>query len=89
MPLIEEQRVRVVAWLVQEGHGQRLREEYGALAEIGAVWHYMTYRAGMRSRPQMALVTWLRDARNEIAHLRCLTSAQLQEGLDLIAHVRL
>jgi hypothetical protein len=89
MPLVEEQRARVVAWLVRQGHGQRLREEYGDLAEIGAVWHYMMYRAGMRSRPQMDLATWLRDARNEIAHLRCLTSAQLQEGLDLIAHVRL
>jgi hypothetical protein len=89
MPLVEEQRARVVAWLGQQGHGQRVREEYGDPAEIGAIWHYMVHRAGMRSRPQMALVTWLRDARNEIAHLRCLTSAQLQEGLDLIAHVRL
>jgi hypothetical protein len=89
MPLVEEQRARVVAWLARQGHGPRLRDEYGDPAEIGAIWHYMVHRASMQSRPQMALVTWLRDTRNDIAHLRCLTSAQLQEGLDLIARVRL
>jgi hypothetical protein len=63
MPLVEEQRARMVAWLVRQGHGPRLREEYSHLAEVRASWHYMMYRAAMRSRPQMALVSWLRDAR--------------------------
>lgn len=89
LPLLEEQRERVVAWLVRQGHGQRLRKEYGEPVEIGNVWYYMRRSAGMAKRPQMPLVDWLRDVRNDVAHLRCISPVRLQEGLDLIAQTKL
>lgn len=84
LPVLEEQRERVVAWLVRQGHARALRDEAGDPAEIGGVWHYMRHRAGMVTRPQMPLVDWLREARNDVAHLRCVSAARLRAGYDLM-----
>ncbi|MBM7804206.1 hypothetical protein JOD57_000043 [Geodermatophilus bullaregiensis] len=90
LPLLDQQRERVLAWLDRQGHAQRLRQEArGDLIEIADLWYYMRKRAGMDKRPQMALVTWLRDARNDVAHLKCLDEERLQTGLTLIAETPL
>lgn len=89
LPLLEEQRLRVVAWLERLGHGGQLRQHYGETPEIGDVRYYMRNRAGMRTRPQMPLVDWLREARNSVAHLRCVDADELRRGLDLIETVPL
>ncbi len=85
LPLLDQQRERVLAWLDRQGHSQRLRQTArNDPAEIADLWYYMRHRGGMGARPQMALVTWLRDARNDVAHLRCLDDQRLQAGLALI-----
>lgn len=84
LPVLEEQRERVVAWLDRQGHGRALRDQAGDPAEIGGIWYYMRHRAGMASRPQMPLVEWLRNARNDVAHLRCVSAAGLRTGYELM-----
>ncbi len=90
LPLLDQQRERVLAWLDRQGHGQRLRQEIGTdLVEIGDLWFYMRHRAGMAGRPQMPLVDWLREARNDVAHLRCISDARLREGIALMSETAL
>jgi len=84
LPVLEEQRERVVAWLARQGRARGLQEQAGDPAEIGGVWYYMRHRAGMVTRPQMPLVDWLRDARNDVAHLRCVSATRLCEGYELM-----
>lgn len=88
LPLLEEQRELVALWLKRGGHEQRLRQLCGNTAEIGPICHYMRTN-GMKTRPQMTLVEWLLQARNQVAHLECLTAADMERGIQLIAETRL
>ncbi len=83
MPLIDEERARIAAWLRRDVRALRDDEmlEPGDLyAVMQASPALKSWRGGYRYR----LVRWLRDARNRLAHLSVLTPEEISQGRRLI-----
>lgn len=84
MPLIDEERARIEAWMRGEVRGLRADTllEPGDLYEImQANYQLQAWRGGHRKR----LVSWLRNARNTLAHMDTLPNAEIARGKSLIA----
>jgi hypothetical protein len=84
MPLIDEERARIEAWMRREVRGLRDDEllEPGDLYEImQGDYRLQAWRGGHRRR----LVSWLRSARNTLAHMGTLPSAEIARGKSLMS----
>lgn len=82
LPVVEEHRERIVGWLRRRGYRTAL-DEYDDPIEIGDVYRFMRGNR-LRWTPQYDLVEWLWNARNEVAHLRCVTAGDWARGQALI-----
>ncbi|HEX4830921.1 MAG TPA: hypothetical protein VH478_07505 [Trebonia sp.] len=83
MPLIDEERARIETWLHREVRGLQDGRvlEAGDLFEIvQGDYRLKSWRGGHRKR----LVSWLRDARNTLAHLETLSPDEVARGRRLI-----
>jgi hypothetical protein len=87
MPMIDEERSRIEAWMRQEVRGLPA----GEVLEPGGLYDVMlsnprlkAWRGGHRKR----LVCWLRDARNTLAHMGTLPPEVIAEGHRLIRQDR-
>lgn len=84
MPIIDEERERIAAWLRPELPRNASLPEVPELVDmiqaIEAHWRLTKWRGGGRLR----LVRWLRGARNSLAHMRTLNPTDVVKGFRLI-----
>jgi hypothetical protein len=84
MPLIDEERARIEAWMRGEVRGLRndvLLEPRDLHEIMQDNYRLQTWRGGHRKR----LVSWLRNARNTLAHMDTLPNAEIVRGKSLIS----
>jgi hypothetical protein len=87
MPLIDEERIRIGAWLRREIRGlpdEAVLEPAGLFNVLQDHPSLKTWRGGHRKR----LIYWLRDARNTLAHMGTLTPGEIDRGQRLIVQDR-
>jgi hypothetical protein len=87
MPIMDEERARIAAWIRRQVKGLAARDvlEAGELYDILQDHPRLKdWRGGHRKR----LVYWLRYARNTLAHLDTLTPDEVARGRQLISNDR-
>lgn len=83
MPIIDEERARIGAWLRREIRGlpdEAVLEPAGLFNVLQDHPSLKTWRGGDRKR----LIYWLRDARNTLAHMGTLAPGEIARGQRLI-----
>jgi hypothetical protein len=87
MPMIDEERSRIGAWLRREIHGlpeEAVLEPRGLFNVLQDHPSLKAWRGGHRKR----LIYWLRDARNTLAHMDMLAHGEIARGEHLILQDR-